>query len=141
MAITKPNVLSGLETELALDLATKGKTEAPSSQPTESDLLRQLLTKKLAKEAAIEEEQEALQKRRQLAMLEVVKQQIANDAARRNGCSHMKENGKAAIGGQKLQNGHLFLICLHCQQEFDENTLPPALAASIHPGTIGGVGV
>lgn len=49
----------------------------------------------------------------------------------KNACSHTKQNGKSALGGQRLSNGDLLLLCQRCQKTWqgaEVDQIPPQLA-------------
>lgn len=49
----------------------------------------------------------------------------------KNSCPHTKQNGTTALGGQRLSNGNILLICQHCQKTWEGeqvDELPSRLA-------------
>lgn len=128
------NPLAGLESEIALAVsqAQSGK------QNTTNDLLQQLLLHKLQKEQAEDAQKEEQRKSLLRRNLQMIQEQIRSKAQEQSECSHLKENNRACVGGQKLSNGHFILLCLRCQKEWDETTFPRHLAASLLAGSIGG---
>lgn len=97
-------------------------------------LLQQVLLKLLDNLNRESEEKEAKnleardqQNRLRAAQVSNIKQEKARRENTQRACSHLKENGKTRIGGQKLSNGHVALFCSFCYKEFDETTIPPHL--------------
>lgn len=143
MAVNKrPDTLQGLETEIGLHVSTSDAAEKPEERTKEAltanALLAQMLLRKLEKEQAEDTLKAELRQKLLKRNLEMIREQIAATDAAQAACGHVKENGKASISGQRIDNGHFVFICVRCAKLFDEFTLPPHLANSIPPGTIGG---
>ena len=81
------------------------------------------LSDKRKKKAAAEEEMRRLM----LARTDGLKIEKARKQATQTACDHRKEDGRTRLGGQRLSNGHLVLMCGYCGKEYDETSVPPHL--------------
>lgn len=135
----KDSALGGLETEVAVHLATAGSQPQPGQvASTANELLTRVLLQELEEKQAKRQQEQELAERLHKRNLEMVTEQIAKKNAEQANCSHLKENGRACVSGQRLQNGNYIFLCLRCQKEFDQTNLPQHLASSLVPGSIGG---
>ena len=65
----------------------------------------------------LEEKREA--KRRELkGKVELAKSEEQKKEMRKNRCQHTKPDGRKTIGGQIMQDGLVYSICMRCQTEF-----------------------
>ena len=77
-------------------------------------------------EAAVQEELENQVKSRQ-AGIDSVRQKMAGEKQKQASCSHLKENGRTHLAGQKDHSGIIHLICQNCQKHWKGNEIPPGL--------------
>jgi len=87
-------------------------------------------------EALLAEADKALIQSRQ-AGIDSVKMKMANEAAKQRGCSHLKENGRTHLAGQKDHSGIINLICQGCQKHFKGDQIPAGLFPT-GDGAVGG---
>jgi hypothetical protein len=102
----------------------------PPAPPASTDpqvLLAQLQLQKLLKETALADAvlENAAAARKQNAINEENKRLMLK--RRHQSCSHLMENNKTFLGGQRDHSGHTHYICQFCGAEFDETTVPPML--------------
>ena len=113
---------------------------APPSQADIQAALAALQLRKLTKEMNDQDEsdQSKANARRQTA--EKVREAEAKREANQEYCTHLKPNGRSALGGQKThsqERGKAYtFICQYCQKEFNETNIPPQLRIS--PEQVGG---
>ena len=124
------------ETDIAVAEAPAESIHAAVDELAELD--RQLEREK--RELELEDLREKRDKRRaeaenirrlRLANISRIAEERALKSRAQELCRHVKENGRPNIGGQKLSNGHLSLVCQTCHREFDETNLPPHLMISL----------
>lgn len=124
------------ETLLLTTLAAeKSKQSGGQSSNAALDAVLASLARKLQKEQDDEEGRIEELKRQRIASLKNIEQEEAAKKFRQNSCSHLKENGKSRLGGQRMSDGRFFFLCQNCGKEFwsparsqfGEDPLPPHL--------------
>lgn len=108
----------------------------PSLADVETRLKLIQLQRLEREEAAIEEEIENQKKSRQ-AGIDSVRQKMASEKQKQASCSHLKENGRTQLAGQKDHSGIIHLICQNCQKHWRGNEIPPGLFPT-GDGSVGG---
>lgn len=94
---------------------------------TIDDQLKSLQLKQLQKEVGEQEEKENSRMKARLQNAKNLEQARKNQNALQDNCPHVKQNGHPAIGGQRNHQHDYNFICLLCQKEFDQHTLPARL--------------
>jgi len=119
------------------DTRFKSPGQPDTSMAEIEERLKLIQLKRLEREeAAIEEEIENQKKARQ-AGIDSVRQKMASEKQKQASCSHLKENGRTQLAGQKDHSGIIHLICQNCQKHFLGNQIPPGLFPT-GDGAIGG---
>lgn len=72
------------------------------------------LKKPTPEEAAKLATDKALLDRRRTEMVRIAREETSRLVDFQARCSHLKENGKPATGGQLYSNGHVNMFCLRC---------------------------
>lgn len=101
-----------------------------------SDLLNQLLLDELGQRQKKRAEAEEEIRRLMLARTQGFKGDSERRRREQASCQHRKDDGRVAIGGQKLSNNSYSFICSRCFSEFTEHTLPAGVQVNLD--TIGG---
>lgn len=89
--------------------------------------LKHLQLKQLQKQVGEQEDIENSRLKARLQNAKNLEQARKNQTALQDGCPHVKQNGHPAIGGQRDHQHNYCFICLLCQKEFDQHTLPARL--------------
>lgn len=77
-----------------------------------------LIGRFLARNMASLEEEERLEKRQREEAAQSIKEMIEIRKRVRRECPHLKEDGKSALFGQRLNNGQECFVCLKCTSDF-----------------------
>ena len=104
-----------------LDEKTKDAGAAQPMMTLTMEQIQQIVTMLKApspQEAAKQKEEEERQQRNRESMLELGRAEIAAKEKRERDCSHKKERGEWAIGGQEHTDGFIHPICMRCGKEF-----------------------
>lgn len=99
-------------------------------------LERELRVESLLAEKGKRDEEKENKRRLSLANIERLKEERKIKERAQLMCDHRKMNGRPNIGGQRLSNSKLSLVCQNCFKTFDEDTIPPHLG--INMDNIGG---
>lgn len=91
------------------------------------DQLKILQLRQLQKQVSEQEDVENSQMKARLQSAKSLEQARKNQQNLQESCPHVKQNGHPAIGGQRNHQHTYNFICLLCQKEFDEHTLPARL--------------
>lgn len=108
----------------------------PPREKTVQERLAELELRKLEKEFAAEEEKRvndlAVRKANALA----IQNKREQDLRKQTLCSHRKDNGQTAYGGQRASDNITYYVCQNCGKEETSLTIPPQLRPD--PSLIGG---
>ena len=109
----------------------------PVTNTTQADIqaaLAKLQLRKLTKEMQEQDDEESSKNNARLQTAEKVREADARREANQDFCTHVKPNGRTALGGQKTHShvrGQVYtFICQYCQKEFNETNIPPNLRVS-----------
>ena len=97
-----------------------------------------LETKKLIEQAIKDFQAKDEEAKSQIARLRAIEDEIAERQRQQDECSHRKEDGKPAIGGQRGHDNIPIWVCLNCNKLFIGNELPVHLR--IRSDMVGGIG-